>query len=215
MCYFRPENKFPDRVFGGFTRYLEDNRGSSMDLFAYLPHTGFSLGGRLPEEWSLKSSSRIDIWNLKRFYKQSSGGLLLDALGLNLEKIEVESLEDTYQRLGFVRKWRTYSLTCKGDLHAVMIVNQSDFGMNLSELLSGIKIIVTNPDELPWNILSTAVSSLIREYTMERIPVLFYPFSYVEDKEIPYEKQYQSWILNVEYGNEYMEYMRKKFRINY
>ena len=30
-----------------------------------------------------------------------------------------------------------------------------------------------------------------------------------------YEKLYHAWVLNVEYGNEYMEYMQKRFRIGY
>jgi len=126
-----------------------------------------------------------------------------------------ESLEDVYRRLGLLRRWRVYSLAYKGEQYAAMIVNQSDLGINLSELLSCIKIIVTNPDDLSWNILSIAVSNLVGEYKMDRVPVMFYPFSYVADNEIPYEKQYQLWILNVEYGNEYMEYMRKRFRISY
>jgi hypothetical protein len=44
---------------------------------------------------------------------------------------------------------------------------------------------------------------------------LFYPFDYIKSNGIPYEKQYQAWVLNVQYGNEYIEYMQKKFRINY
>jgi hypothetical protein len=32
---------------------------------------------------------------------------------------------------------------------------------------------------------------------------------------VPYEKQYQAWVLDVRYGNEYMEYMQKRFRITY
>ena len=215
MSYFRPENKFPDRVFGGFARNLNNPRGCSTDLFAYLPHTSLTLGSRLPDNWSLRQSTELDIWHLRRFYEQSSGGLLLDALGLTREKPEGESLENLFDRLGLIRKWRIYSLVYSGEQYAVMIVNQSDLGINLSELLSGIKIIVTNPEKLPWNILSTAVSRLIGEYKMERVPVLFYPFNYVTEKDIPYEKQYQMWILNVDYGNEYMEYMQKRFRISY
>ncbi|MBN1625001.1 MAG: PilZ domain-containing protein [Deltaproteobacteria bacterium] len=215
ISYFRPENKFPDRVFGGFARGLNNPRGCSMDLFAYLSHTSLSLGAQLPEMWSLKRSSALDIWDFKRFYEQSSGGLLLDALGLEQKNDHDESLENVYGRLGFLRKWRAYSLVNKGELNALLIVNQSDLGINLSDLLSGIKVLVTNPDELPWNILSIAISKLTGEYNMNRVPVLFYPFKYVLDNEIPYEKQYQMWILNVEYGNEYMEYMRKRFRVGY
>jgi hypothetical protein len=64
-------------------------------------------------------------------------------------------------------------------------------------------------------VLSVAIAQLTRGYDMERVPVLFYPLEYVESKQIPYEKLYQAWVLNVEYGNEYMEYMQKRFRIGY
>jgi hypothetical protein len=40
MSYFRPENKFPNTVFGGFAKDTKDPQGCSMDLFSYLPYTG-------------------------------------------------------------------------------------------------------------------------------------------------------------------------------
>lgn len=215
MCYFRPENKFPDRVFGGFTRSLDDPRGCSTDLFAYLSYTSLSLGGDLPEGWTLKESSPLDVWEVNRSYSHSSGGLLMDSLGLAKKDPDGESLEELYNRLGFFRNWSAYSLSYNDEVNAMLVVNQADLGINLSDLLSSIKVIVTNPDEMPWEILSKAISSLTGRYKMERVPVLFYPLEYVEAKNIPYEKQYQLWILNVQYGNEYMEYMRKKFRIGY
>ena len=215
MSYFRPENKFPDRVFGGFARTLKNARGCSMDLFSYLPYTSLSLGTELPEGWSLKECSALELWELNRFYGHYSGGLLLDALGMGQKNSGDETLEEVYSRLGFLRKWRAYSLKSQEELNAVLIVNQSDLGFNLSELLNSIKILVTNPEGLPWNILSTAIAQLTGVYHMDRVPVLFYPFEYIKEKSVPYEKQYQVWVLNVEYGNEYMEYMQRKFRITY
>ena len=44
MCYFRPENRFPDFVFGGFAKTLKNSQGCSMDLFSYLTYTRLSLG---------------------------------------------------------------------------------------------------------------------------------------------------------------------------
>jgi hypothetical protein len=155
------------------------------------------------------------LWELNRFYHHYSGGLLLDALDLGEKDHTKESLEEVYRRLGFLRKWRAYSLKYKEVLNAVLVVNQSDLGFNLSELLNGIKIFVTNPEDLSWNILSLAISQLTGVYPMDRVPILFYPSEYVKDKNIPYEKQYQVWVLDVRYGNEYMEYMQRKFRINY
>jgi len=101
VSYFRPENKFPDRVFGGFARDLENPRGCSMDLFYYLPYTSLSLSTKLPIRWSLQESSGRDLWELHRFYNHYSGGLLLDALDLEKKEPAKEPLEEIYNRLGF------------------------------------------------------------------------------------------------------------------
>jgi hypothetical protein len=215
ICYFRPENKFPDRVFGGFARELNNPRGCSLDLFAYLAHTRLSLGNRLPEGWSLSLSTERDLWEFEHFYMSHSGGLLLDAMGLRHGGVKQTSLQETYREMGLTRSWQTYSLKSDGKLHALLVVNHSDLGFNLSELLNGIKVLVANPKALPWSVLSIAISQLTGEFQMERVPVLFYPTSYVEENGIPYEKHYQMWVLNVQHGNEYLEYMQKKFRISY
>ena len=215
LCYYRPENRFPDTVFGGFARDLDNPEGCSMDLFSYLPYTSLSVGAPLPEGWLLGESSNRDLWELNRFYTHHSGGLLLDMLGLEKEADGNESLEEIYERLGFVRRTRAYSLTYQGKLNAVLIVNQSDLGFNLSELLNGIKVVVTNPNGLSWNTLSTAIARLTGQFQTARIPLMLYPFSYVEQRNVPYEKQYRLWILNVQYGNEYLEYMQRKFRVGY
>ena len=94
-------------------------------------------------------------------------------------------------------------------------MNHSDLGLNFSELLNGITILVTNPEGLPWNLLSTAVGKLAAAYDMEKVPVLFYPFEYVQAEDIPYEKRYQLWALNVRHGQDYMEFMQRKFKISY
>jgi hypothetical protein len=215
MCYFRPENKFPNIVFGGFARYLKNPRGCSMDLFSYLPYTSLSIGAPLAKEWSLEECSSMDLWDLNRFYKYRSGGLLLDALGLDQEEPDDEPIEVIYSRFGFVRKWKAYSLKHRGELNAVLIVNQSDLGLNLSELLNGIKVVVTNPDDMPWNVLSVAIAQLTGVYRKDRVPVMFFPAEYVETHKVPHDKHYQLWILNVQHGNEYIEYMHRKFRISY
>jgi hypothetical protein len=215
MCYFRPENRFPNMVFGGFARYLKNPSGCSMDLFSYLSYTSLSIGTPLPKEWSLEECSPMDLWDLNRSYTNHSGGLLLDALGLDQEVFDDESLEALYSRLGFVRKWNAYSLKHEGALNAVLIVNQSDLGLNLSELLNGIKVLVTNPDDMPWNVLSTAIAQLMGVYHTDRVPLMFYPAEYVKTQRVPCEKHYQLWILNVQHGNEYIEYMQRKFRISY
>jgi hypothetical protein len=215
MLYFRPDNKFPDAVFGGFARELNDPRGCSLDLFGYLPYTRLSLGTKLPESWSLSESSEIDLWEFSRFYRHKSGGLLLDALSIEAKGQGTETLEQVYAQAGLFRNCKLYSLRHRGKMHALLIANKSSLGFNLSELLNGIKVMVTIPEGLPWSVLSVAISQLTSEYQLARVPILFYPMSYVESNGIPCEKSYQLWVLNVQYGNEYMDYMQKKFRITY
>jgi hypothetical protein len=215
ISYFRPENKFPDRVFGGFARDLRNLRGCSMDLFASLPYTSLSLDTGFAESWSLRECSALDLWELNRIYGHGSGGLLLDAMDLNQKDSGNGSLEKVYARFGFLRKQKSYALAYDNELSAVLVVDQSELGFNFSELTNGIKVLVTNPDSLPWRVLSIAISRLTNVYHMDRIPILFYPFEYVESESIPYEKKYQAWVLNVRYGNEYMEYMQRKFKVGY
>jgi hypothetical protein len=214
MCYFRPENKFPERVFGGFTKELNDPRGCSLDRFAYLPYTRLSISSKFPEGWALNPVSDLDLWEYERIYRGQSGGLLMEALGLAPQQGGHESIEDVYAGLSMVRKRRVFSLRHKGDLSALIIANQTDFGLNLSELLNGIKVLVAQ-ETLPWSVLSVAVSQLAADYPLERIPLLFYPASYVEGENVPCEKDYCLWILNVQRGNEYMDYMQKRFHISY
>lgn len=215
MCYFRPENKFPDRVFGGFARELGDPRGCSLDLFAYLPYTRLSMGPKLPEGWALSPSSDLDLWEYERIYRNQSDGLLLEALGLVPPVTGHASLEAVYERIGLTRQSSVYSLSYQGELCALLIANSSDLGFNLSELLNGIKVLVAKPDALPWSVLSVAIARLTSDYPMERIPVLFYPTSYVEENNVPFEKHYQLWILSVQWGNEYLEYVQRRFHITY
>jgi len=214
ICYFRPENRFPNLVFGRFARALKNPEGCSMDLFSYLPHTSLSVGARLPEGWTLRESSKGELWELERFYDHYSGGLMVKALGLNTENRESSPLEEEYNRFGFTRKYRSYSLLKGNELSAILIVNQSDLGLNLSELLNGIKILVVEP-ETPWDLLCVAIGKLTKQYYTERVPIMCYPFEYIEKNKIPHEKEYQLWVLNVQYGNEYLEYMQRKFRIGY
>ena len=215
MSYFRPESKFPDRVFGGFARELKNPKACSLDLFSYLPYTTLSLGTRLPEGWSLQECSGLDLWELSQFYNQHSEGLFLEILRTDGNDSNEEGIEKLYNKFGFTREWKTYSLTSHGRLNAVLIVDRSNLGLNLSELLNSIKIVVTNQDNLPWDILSIAIGQLAHIYDKSKVPVLIYPMDYVNARQIPYEKKYQLWILDVRYGDEYMEFMQRKFRVKF
>ena len=216
MCYFRPESKFPDHVFGGFNRELNDPKRCSMDLFSYFIYPTLSLGVELPERWSIGPCSKADLWELNRFYLRRSGGLLLDIIYPKHETGPEESIEQLYNRLGLTRKWKSYALKFYGEVKAVLIVEQADLGLNLSGLLNSIKILVIDAANLPWDILSAAIHHLTGVYQTEKVPILIYPHDYLETQNASYEtKRYMLWIYDARFVPRFMQYMEEKFKINY
>jgi hypothetical protein len=216
MCYFRPESKFPDRVFGGFNRELDDPKRCSMDLFSYFIYPTLSVGVDLPGGWSLGPCSNANLWELNRFYMHRSGGLWLDIMHPRKETNPDETVEKVYSRHGLIRKWKSYALNFHGDLKAVLIVEQSDLGLNLSGLLNSIKIIVTDEENLPWEILSAAIHHLTGVYKAEKVPILIYPHDYLEIQQVSQEtKKYMLWIYDARFVPRFMEYLEEKFKIQY
>lgn len=214
LGYYRPQNEFPDMVFGDFARELDDLQGCSLDLFSYTTFSTKENDVPLPLGWSLSECSPLDIWELERYYHHRSGGLLLDALGLKKCLMVDQDLEGRYKQLGLFRKCNAYSLTFHGELNAVIIVDQSSPGLNLSDLLNGLKVIVTKPDYVGWRILSSAMSRLAKVYSYLEIPLLIFPSEYVTMQNISYEKQYQMCIINLrDNENDYTEYLSRRFRL--
>ena len=106
-----------------------------------------------------------------------------------------------------------YALTNEQALNAVLIVNHSSPGLNLSELLNSITVIITERAALPWSVLATALSRLTPEFEAENVPLMIYPADYPTSQGLAVEKQYLLWILDTQYGKEYLEYMENKTRL--
>ncbi|MCX5827805.1 MAG: hypothetical protein NTV58_07365 [Deltaproteobacteria bacterium] len=213
MFYFRPENRFPDHFFGGFSRHFNNPRACSLDLFSYLNYPTSDVRQPLPEGWSLEPFISSDIGELDRFYRNASGGLLLDVLRLGKDRKHGEYLSQLYARHGFKRNCQSFSLKENGLLKATLIANQSDLGLSLSDFLNGIKILVNDTDGLPWETLSAAISQLAGLYTIDKISLLVYPSSYLETKGVPFEKLYNLWIIDGHHAREYSEYMMKNAKL--
>jgi len=215
FCYFRPENKFPSRVFGGVFKNIEDPKGCSLDTFAYFHCRKTSNDeSELDKPWGLTEAQSEDLAELRNFYEFSSGGIMLDAMELN-EGDAIDELSMEYQQLGLRRERHIFSLKRIGKLKAIAIVNISDVGLNLADLTSNIKIIVVDSSELTKDILYLTLSQLSKKFEQDEIPVLVYPVSYVEKNSIPYEKLYNLWTLNMQYTDNYFKYLDELIKGNH
>ena len=213
MTYYQPDNKVIDRIFGEFTRSLNDPQGSSLDLFSYMPFKKSGSAGKLPEGWVLREIAFKDMTLLKNFYEPVSGGLLLSALGLDISS---DSIKKSFADAGFKRDYQTYCLCYQDRQMAFFIVNQSDIKINLSDLINGIKVIVVEPDILSWAMLSSAVNHLGSFFTEPDIPLLIFPSHYQTLQNIPVEKQYALWILQLRNASdEYLAYVNKIMKLQH
>jgi hypothetical protein len=129
--------------------------------------------------------------------------------------MDSSTIGDDYEKVGLYREWTIYALKYQEELHAALIVNKSNLGLNLWEITNSIHVIITNREGLSWKILSAAIGRAAASYTiMKRIPVLIYPNEFLDLRNTTYEKQYYLWILNVLYGEEFLTYIKDRLRLH-
>lgn len=214
-CYFRPENKFPNLVFGGVTKSATDTKKCSIDQFAYMQINKKYLQGRLAKHWSLAEASIEDIKALEFFYENESGGLTLQAMDLGPETFQNNQLNDLYFEHGFKRDRIIFSLKFKDELIAVFVVNISNIGMNLSDLTSCIHTFILEQNHLPNDVLYSALTEICAIYEHDNIPILIYPSSYSDNNAISINKIYNFWVLDVHnIGDIYFNHLDKLLRFS-
>lgn len=211
MFYFRPDNRYPN-LLGDFSRSLRNPQVCSMDLFAYKE---FARGPEtdLPADWHLRKCTPADEEAVGRFYCRESGGLLMDVLRPDQAEEGGRSAASLYADNGLFRRWDAYALLQGDRTRALVMVDQSDLGLNLSELLNGMKVLMADEADIPWPLLKAALDRLASVYPAEEVSTMIYPASYLRRQGVPFEKEYLLWILDVQYGPEFISYMRKKFRM--
>ena len=210
FCYFRDTNKFPNRVFGGATRRINNPKACSLDSFAYLHTNGFkNFDLSVPLNWELANCKPEDLEEFKSFYETTKDGLMVDALDLSPQSNRLNNLSNIYNKCGLKRERNLYSLKKDNLLKAIIMVNITDKGINLSELTNSITIYIVDPFELPFSILNSIISFILNKVKLKETPVLIYPTDYMANEQVEYERIYSLWILNTNNTDDYFRYLKR------
>jgi hypothetical protein len=211
VCYYRPENRFPSRIFGGVARHINNPKGCSLDLFAFVKPTGaVGTSQNLPAGWKLSPAEAADMDDLRQYYEKRSGGLMLKALDLEASSWKEEELCTEFQTNGFRRERHLFCLQANGSLKAVVLVNISDIGLNLSDLTHCLNAIVLDPADLPPEVLLTALRMAETSVGQSNLPALIFPMAYVEQNAIPFEKAYYLWVFHMHTQSQvYFKYLSR------
>ncbi len=207
ICFFRPDNRFPNYFFGGIADKIQKPKACSIDAFAYI-HVNSDAALPLPESWSVGKPDVDDLQKFEGFYENLSGGLMLQSLDLVAEN-EMSDRFDLvveYQRLGLTRERRVYALKKDTLLIAIIMVNISDPALNLSELTNCVSLFVLDRKRLTPDILHRSLSMLSSHYGRKKFPLLLYPLRYADDNGIAYSRIYNLWVLATRYSDEYFKH---------
>jgi hypothetical protein len=199
MCYFRPDNHFPQRVFGGIASFTSDPKECSIDPFAYFHYRQTNYAAEpLPTLWRLGRVHPPDLIELEAFYDHISAGLMLRAIDLQSQASAKSTLSEEYRRLGLQRRIYRVALRRSRALKAIFTVSLSDIGLNLSDLTNCIKVFVIDPEDLTRDILFGALAQITAQIRQSRIPVLIYPLAAAERLAVNWEKIYNLWVMRTE-----------------
>jgi hypothetical protein len=215
MCYYRPENRFPAAVFGDFAAAAANRNVCSVDRFSYHPYSIDPVSAQIPSEWLIQECGERDLSAIKDWYKDRSGGLMFDAMGLCQKSRSGESIEMLYDRAGLFRRTKVFSLKKRDQLVAGFVVNQADPGLNLSQLFSSVTLLVMDEPCFPWLQLGGFLFFLTGHHNTYDVPVLIYPPDSAKGKIPSPGKHYEMWVLNAQHGEEYLDFIEKRFKLGF
>ena len=166
----------------------------------------------IPLDWELGRTNQEDLFELEAFYKIQSNGLMLNALDLTPTQNNLKEISQQFEKIGLKRDRYLYSLKKNGVLKAIVMSNNSDIGLNLSDLTNSTTVYILDSNDLPYNILIQVISIIVTRLAMEDSPVLLYPSEYLKIQEIPYERIYRLWVLNMNSTDHYFRYLKRLLR---
>jgi hypothetical protein len=214
IIYFPPENRFPNNFFGGAYKAVNNPSHLSMDIMAYLNLDLPEPAPAMPKGWTMRESTPRDIQDLRAAYRQLSDGILVDAFCLDTHKSPGESIEATYRKYGLKRMCSLYTLFHDNMPQAYFVADQSDRGINLSDLINSIKVIVPLHSSVPWYVLHAAICECGREYGTKTITVQVFPYEYMDRAGIHYKKRHVMWVLDTHYLHSNIDIIKNMARFN-
>jgi hypothetical protein len=210
FCYFRPENKFPNHIFGGAAKNIRNPKKCSIDRFAYFHFRKIGQSEcTLPVGWHLDPVTENDLRDLECHYEEQSGGLMIHALDLSADNHDISETEAAFSQIGLVRSRHLYSLKKADELKAIVMINFADMGLNMSDLTNSIKIIILKREEMSYPIIQASLLELFNLLRIDEMPVLAYPAESAEDLGVPIEKLYNLWIFDLNFMDDYFRYLKR------
>ena len=213
--YFQAANKFPQQYFGRYVRETNDSKITSLDSLSYISEASKFIGPlkELGDGWTLEPATTSDLVEFQGYYQNISGGLLPDVLDMVPGEFDDQTLTETYKSNGLIRKRELHVLRYQNAPKALIDVQSSDFGLNLSEITNAITVYLIDPSPDYFDMLRFVIHKFALQQDKMSDPVMFFPNNYLNLCGFNVDKEYTLWSLDISSGSEsYMTWMNRYCR---
>lgn len=197
--FYRPENRWPARVFGGFARNISDLNLSDLRTYGYF--TIESDPDLVPRDRSIEvfEPSDSDLRIVERRFVEMEHGLILKANDLTCSALRMAEIDECYQGLRLHRRRHVLLAMRRHTPVGFALAEVSSPGLNLSELLSAFSIhLLPGAMEYPAAVRSSLLHAVLSLYRKAGRPFaigLVTPdeVSHYQQFRLQTVKQYRCW----------------------
>jgi hypothetical protein len=144
--YFRPNNRWPARVFGTFARRLTEPNLSELRQYSYCAGPTQTAIAPVPNGLRLAPAEGQHLEEIQRYFLASGRVIALQADDLSLDRLSLGELGDHYEALGLERRREIIVAERGSSLEGFALLEISSPGLNLSELTNHFTVHLLNGD---------------------------------------------------------------------
>jgi hypothetical protein len=138
--FFRPNNRWPARVFGTFARRLNEPLLSDLREYSYYVGATAGTPHRVDRSLRLVPAQRQHLEEVQRFFLATGRVIALQADDLSLERLLLDEVDGLYGESGLQRKREIIVAERGSALLGFALLEISSAGLNLSELTNHFSV---------------------------------------------------------------------------
>jgi hypothetical protein len=167
--WFRPTNRWPAHVFGGFATKLADPALSSLKTYSYMTSTGEAGPSPSFRRIHVRDAETCDFAVVESYFVGQRDAVLLSADDLTSRHLELGEISEAYASAGLIRR-REVLIAERGEVPCgFALLEISSPGLNLSELTNTFRTFAIDADPEVHRALAIRARSRYSELGYKRV----------------------------------------------
>ncbi len=211
--YFRPNNRWPARVFGTFAKKLNEPLLSDIRTVAYCVGSTTAEAITLPSGTRIAPAQRVHLEEIQRYFLSRGRVIALQSDDLSLDHLSMKEVEHLYSENGLQRRREILAFENGSSFAGFALLEISSPGLNLSELTNHFSVHVMEGGSTTRRMLIAAARDRYRELGRKTC-IALNDGEGLEDYDamgLPKHKDYLCWTGHRSLLRSYSEYVLRMF----